>query len=156
MVAGCLLLGAGFLIKLDATGPRGKCLDSNAWVLAVFERLGSRVRLDSIARGMIAAKALSRAAAPAMQVAPLGAYGRGSVAPGVGSARSVQIQGETLRTWAFKDPAVEKVNVDLSTVGRPLEATVEVWNAAGNTPVTPLRGTASLQSQNRAQLKADR
>jgi hypothetical protein len=102
-VAGCLLLGAGFLIKLDAPG-------------------------------MIAAKALSRAAAPAMQVAPLGAYGRGSVAPGVGSARSVQIQGETLRTWAFKDPRVEKVNVDLSTVGRPLEATVEVWNAAGNTP----------------------
>ena len=41
MVAGCLLLGAGFLIKLDATGPRGKCLDSNAWVLAVFERLGN-------------------------------------------------------------------------------------------------------------------
>ena len=145
MVAGCLLLGAGFLIKLDATGPRGKCLESNAWVLGVFERLGSRVSLDSIARGMIAAKALSlRAAAPVMQVAPLGAYGRGSVAPGVGSARSVQIQGETLRTWAFKDPRVEKVNVDLSTVGRPLEATVEVWNAAGNTPVTPLRGTGSL------------
>jgi hypothetical protein len=102
MVAGCLLLGAGFLIKLDATG-------------------------------MIAAKALSRAAAPVMQVMPLGAYGRGS-APGPGAARKVQIQGETLRTWAFKDPAVEKVNVDLSTVGRPLEATVEVWNAAGNTP----------------------
>ena len=73
-----------------------------------------------------------------------------------GSEPTVQIQGETLRTWAFKSPAVEKVNVDLSTVGRPLEATVEVWNAAGNTPVTALRGTASLQSQNRAQLKADR
>ena len=29
MVAGCLLLGAGFLIKLDATGPRGNFLDCN-------------------------------------------------------------------------------------------------------------------------------
>merc|ERR1719398_256716 len=46
----------------------------------------------------------------------------------------VQIQGETLRTWAFKSPAVEKVQVELGTEGRPLEATVEVWNAAGNTP----------------------
>ena len=150
-MVGCLLLGAGFLIKLDATGPSGKLLDCNEGVLAAFERSGRRRILDSIARGMIAAKALTRAAAPVMQVAPLGAYGRGSVAPGVGSARSVQIQGETLRTWAFKDPAVEKVNVDLSTVGRPLEATVEVWNAAGNTPVTPLRATSqSAVSESRA------
>ena len=29
MVAGCLLLGAGFLIKLDATGPHGNFLDCN-------------------------------------------------------------------------------------------------------------------------------
>ena len=67
-----------------------------------------------------------------------------------------QIQGETLRTWEFKSSDVEKVQVDLGTESRPLEATVEVWNAAGNTPVTPLRGTTSLQLQNRAQLKADR
>ena len=158
-MAGCLLLGAGFLIKLDATGPCGKLLECSEGVLAAFERYGSRVRLDSIARGMIAANALgrvSRAAAPVMQgVMPLGGYQRGpSVGPG--SSRAVQIQGETLRTWAFKDPAVEKVNVDLSTVGRPLEATVEVWNAAGNTPVPPLRAPTLLQLQNRGQLKADR
>ena len=103
---------------------------------------------------MIAANALgrvSRVPAPAMQVrgAPL------SPVDAMTPPR-VEIQGETLRTWAFKSPAVEKVQVDLSTLGRPLEATVEVWNAAGNTPVTPLRGTTSLQLQNRAQLKADR
>jgi hypothetical protein len=103
-VAGCLLLGAGFLIKLDTLG-------------MIATNVLSRV---------------SRAPAPAMQLAP-GAYGRGpSVASGPGPM--VQIQGETLRTWAFKSPAVEKVQVELGTEGRPLEATVEVWNAAGNTP----------------------
>ena len=41
MVAGCLLLGAGFLIKLDATGPRGNILDCSYGVLAAVERTGS-------------------------------------------------------------------------------------------------------------------
>jgi hypothetical protein len=97
-VAGCLLLGAGFLIKLDATG-------------YVATNVLSRV---------------SRASAPVMQY-------RGGVMD-TGTAPVVQIQGETLRTWAFKSPAVETVQVELGTEGRPLEATVEVWNAAGNTP----------------------
>ena len=120
-------------------------------MLAAFERAGRGVKLDSIARGMIATNVLSRvsrASAPVMQY-------RGGVME-TDTAPRVQIQGETLRTWAFKSPAVEAVEVELGTEGRPLEATVEVWNAAGNTPVTPLRGTASLQSQNRARLKADR
>ena len=37
-MAGCLLLGAGFLIKLDTTGPCGKFLIWNVGVLAAFER----------------------------------------------------------------------------------------------------------------------
>merc|ERR1719389_702615 len=69
---------------------------------------------------------VSRASAPVMQ------YQRG---PSVATSKpSIQIQGETLRTWAFKSPAVETVQVELGTEGRPLEATLEVWNAAGNTP----------------------
>jgi hypothetical protein len=102
LVAGCLLLGAGFLIKLDTTGFLGPS------VLSRF----------------------TRAPAPVMQ------YGGALAGPAgaTGSAPTVQIQGETLRTWAFKSPAVEKVQVELGTEGRPLEATVEVWNAAGNTP----------------------
>ena len=37
-MAGCLLLGAGFLIKLDTTGPRGKFLSSGMkGVLGAFE-----------------------------------------------------------------------------------------------------------------------
>jgi hypothetical protein len=109
LVAGCLLLGAGFLSKLDTPG----MIATN--VLSRFSRVPAPVmQYQGVAAG------------PA-------AYGRGpSVA--TGSGPMVQIQGETLRTWAFKSPAVEKVQVELGTEGRPLEATVEVWNAAGNTP----------------------
>ena len=65
LLAGCLLLGAGFLIKLDATGPCGKILECNAGVLAAFERRGSGAKLDSIARGYVAANMLAKPAAPA-------------------------------------------------------------------------------------------
>ena len=104
-------------------------------MLGAFERAlpWSVVKLDAIVRGFLGTNALSRfsrAPAPVMQ------YGLAT-----GSGPTVQLQGETLRTWAFKSPAVEKVQVELGTEGRPLEATVEVWNAAGNTPVTPLRAT---------------
>ena len=144
-MAGCLLLGAGFLIKLDTTGPFGKFLIWNEGVLGAFERAlpWSVVKLDAIVRGFLGTNVLSRfsrAPAPVMQ------YGLAT-----GSGPTVQIQGETLRTWAFKSPAVEKVQVELGTEGRPLEATVEVWNAAGNTPVTPLRATTqSAVSESRA------
>jgi hypothetical protein len=97
---------------------------------------------------------VSRKSAPVMQYgqyfpgnAQNGRYGQGIAygpAPmGQGIARPptetaspiVLIQGETLRTWDIKSPAVEQVLVDLSTEGRPLDANIEVWNAAGNTPV---------------------
>jgi len=106
-LVGCLLLGAGFFIKIDKTG-------------------------------MIGANALSRVSrvpAPLMQnaaTAPAAEYL--TRAPGVTSP-SIEIQGESLRTWSYKNPAVEKVQVVLTTIGRPLEAGVEVWNGAGNTPI---------------------
>ena len=124
----------------------------NEGMLGAFERAlpWSVVKLDAIVRGFLGTNALSRfsrAPAPVMQ------YGGALAGPAgaTGSAPTVQIQGETLRTWAFKSPAVEKVQVELGTEGRPLEATVEVWNAAGNTPVTPLRATTqSAVSESRA------
>ena len=107
VLAGCLLLGAGFFIKIDKTG-------------------------------MIGANALSRvsrAPAPVMQNAATAvAADYITRAPGV-SSPSIEIQGESLRTWSYKNPQVEKVMVVLTTIGRPLEAGVEVWNGAGNTPI---------------------
>ena len=38
LLAGCLLLGAGFFIKLDTTGPRGKFLDCKEGLLALLSR----------------------------------------------------------------------------------------------------------------------
>jgi len=74
VLAGCLLLGAGFFIKIDKTG-----IGANAL---------SRV---------------SRAPAPVMQntaTAPAADYI--TRAPGV-STPSIEIQGESLRTWSYKN-----------------------------------------------------
>ena len=70
-----------------------------------------------------------RVSAPVMQMAP--AVGemtgmRGRVAPtgGPGPAidSSILVQGGSLRTWSYRSPSVEQVQVVLSTEGRPLDA----------------------------------
>jgi len=79
-----------------------------------------------------------RATAPTMQVAaPVGAptYS-GSVVPTgpVDSENVILVQGGSLRTWSYRSPAVEQVQVILSTEGRPLDADVELWHGPDNTP----------------------
>jgi hypothetical protein len=48
---------------------------------------------------------------------------------------SVLIQGGTLKTWSYASPAVERVQVYLSTEGRPLDADIELWQGPDNTPM---------------------
>jgi hypothetical protein len=48
---------------------------------------------------------------------------------------SVLVQGGSLRTWTYRSPSVEQVQVVLSTEGRPLDADIELWHGPDNTPV---------------------
>jgi len=47
---------------------------------------------------------------------------------------SLLVQGGSLRTWSYRSPAVEQVQVVLSTEGRPLDADIELWHGPDNTP----------------------
>lgn len=48
------------------------------------------------------------------------------------SADSIEIQGGSLRTWSYS--LLKEAQVILSTEGRPLDASVEVWHGPDNVP----------------------
>jgi len=47
---------------------------------------------------------------------------------------SILVQGGSLRTWTYRSPKVEQVQVVLSSEGRPLDADIELWHGPDNTP----------------------
>ena len=87
-----------------------------------------------------AAAPAARMAAPMMQMtqSPVGAATAGNVVPTRRRQQSadstILVQGGSLRTWSYRSPAVEQVQVVLSTEGRPLDADIELWHGPDNTP----------------------
>merc|ERR550514_1252941 len=63
-------------------------------------------------------------------VAPVGTSGfQGSISPKKAppaADSSILVQGGSLRTWSYRSPSVEQVQVVLSTEGRPLDADIEL------------------------------
>lgn len=47
----------------------------------------------------------------------------------------ILVQGGALRTWSYRSPAVQQIQVILSSDGRPIDADIELWNGPDNTPV---------------------
>ena len=52
----------------------------------------------------------------------------------VGCSDPILVQGGSLRTWTYRSPKVEHVQVVLSSEGRPLDADIELWHGPDNTP----------------------
>merc|ERR1719183_2586253 len=98
--------------------------------------------LVSSSLSFTAAPALSlRHAAPAVAMQVQTPVGPASMTGGVVPTRggpvgdsAILVQGGSLRTWSYRSPAVEQVQVVLSTEGRPLDADIELWHGPDNTP----------------------
>ena len=108
----------------------------------VFEEIAMHAAMLAATPGLFLTPTApaTRLAAPVMQMrtAPVGVSPgtgyQGGVVPTSTADSAILVQGGSLRTWSYRSPAVEQVQVVLSTEGRPLDADIELWHGPDNTP----------------------
>lgn len=44
------------------------------------------------------------------------------------------IQGDSLKTWSYKSPFIDQVQVKIASQGRPVDSDIELWQGPNNTP----------------------
>jgi len=75
-------------------------------------------------RTSIATNALNRRAAPKQGAAALVAQIK----------TKIKVEGGSLRTWNYRSPNVNQLQVLINSEGRPVDADVELWHGPDNTP----------------------
>ena len=81
--------------------------------------------------GNVVASEVEHNSLPSKEAAPLPVP---PTPPAAAMPPTVHVQGGSLRTWSFRNPNLEAAQVVLSSEGRPIEATIELWQGPGNIP----------------------
>jgi len=50
------------------------------------------------------------------------------------TSRAVRVEGDTLKTWDIGEPAIERVQLDITSDGRPCHAEVQLWHTPAYIP----------------------
>ena len=132
---------------LESSITRARSEVEKSVLIKIFHRSPEGMALSLLSSSLsfqaaAAPKSVVSRSAVSMQVGATQGVGTANMAGGVVPTRgryegidsAILVQGGSLRTWSYRSPAIEQVQVVLSTEGRPLDADIELWHGPDNTP----------------------